>query len=100
MTTQTRWILLAFAIAGAGVCMFGVLGFVIDMLNNNLPWEHATTARLHYLAVGHSYSQGFAIGFFFCFFLSLAAAGIGSGLRNKNLSAVRSVQTPLHESKG
>ena len=67
------------------------------MLNNNLTWQHAQTARAHYLAVGNSYSQGFAIGFFFCFFLALAAAGIGSGLKKRSPERLATVRPALHE---
>lgn len=81
---------LALAAAGAGLCLVAVAGFVTAVATNNLPWHPGLTVQEHYLEVGRSYSQGFVVGFFLCFFLSLGAVVVSSWWeRRKSLALVR-----------
>ena len=61
-----------------GVCVAALVGFVVTMVHNNLPWEPDQSVREHYLAVGRSYSQGFTVGFFLCFSLSVLAISVAA----------------------
>ena len=77
--TQSRRIALALAAVGAGFCFFRVVGFFRIIQGNELPWAGASRfTQAHYQAVGKSYSQGFAAGFFLCFSLAVIAAIVGT----------------------
>ena len=76
-----RWITLLLAAAGISTCLMGVGGFVWTVFSNNLPWSPGTTARDYYLEMGKTYSQGFIMGFFLCFFLALLAVGLAAWTR-------------------
>jgi len=76
MTEKDRLLAFMLAIAGIGACLTALAGFMLTVVNNTLPWTHASTAREHYLEVGRYYSQGFFVGFFLCFFLSLIAIAV------------------------
>lgn len=78
LNSRQRWGLIVLALAGVGVTSAGVVAFVLNIVQNNLPWDTQSTIRDHYLAVGDSFSQGFLTGFFLCFFLSLVAVALGS----------------------
>jgi hypothetical protein len=67
-----------FALVGAAACVTAIARFVFRVLWNGLAWHPDLPVRDYYLAVGESYAQGFVAGFFFCFFLALAAIALGS----------------------
>ena len=66
------------ATAGMGVCVVALFGFMAMVATNNLPWHPDWTIQDHYLEIGRSYSQGFIIGFFLCFFLIMGAVSIAA----------------------
>jgi hypothetical protein len=76
MPIRSRWPAVLVAVSGLGVCVVALGGFIGRIVTNNLPWAAESFAREHYLAVGRSYSEGFMIGFFFCFFLMMAAVAL------------------------
>ena len=78
-----RWFAILLAVAGAGLCMVALVGFVVSIVQNNLPWSPDQSARDHYLAVGQSYSQGFTVGFFLCFFLTLIAVSVAAMVQHR-----------------
>jgi ABC-type Fe3+ transport system permease subunit len=78
-----RWFAILLAVAGAGLCMVALIGFVATIVQNNLPWSPDQGIRDHYLAVGQSYSQGFTIGFFLCFFLTLIAVSVAALVQHR-----------------
>lgn len=83
---------LVLALAGAGLCLAAMVGFVAMVATNNLPWHPGLTIQEHYLQVGRSYSQGFVVGFFLCFFLTLGAVAVSrwwEGRKLRQLSGVR-----------
>lgn len=73
------------AIAGAGTSLAAVAHFVLTVFRNQLPWH--TEARDYYLAVGRSYTQGFAIGFFLCFSLAVAATALAGILEQRRVES-------------
>ena len=83
MSARDRRIAIVLAVIGLVACISFVAGFIGAMVNNNLPWHPDQTAREHYQAVGDSYSQGFAVGFFLCFSLALAAVAVGTWLQQR-----------------
>ncbi|HKQ62228.1 MAG TPA: hypothetical protein VJS92_13135 [Candidatus Polarisedimenticolaceae bacterium] len=89
-------IAICLAAAGVVVCLVALLGFIHTVLTNNLPWPYDEGAREYYVAVGQSYSQGFLVGFFLCFFLSLAAVAVGAWAeqRRRRRSAPAPVPAP------
>ena len=70
MKSWNRWAAILLAVVGAGVCLIALFGFLSTVNQNNLAWQADQSIREHYLAVGDSYSQGFTVGFFLCFFLT------------------------------
>jgi hypothetical protein len=72
----SRRVALVVAVPGLVACLAFIQGFVLRVLHGDLPWNRASGARDHYLAVGSAYSEGFGAGFFLCFFLVLFAVGI------------------------
>ena len=98
MKAPDRWITLLLAAAGISTCLLGVGGFVWTVFSNNLPWSPGTTARDYYLEIGKTYSQGFIMGFFLCFFLALLAVGLAAWARQHRSigeDAASSQQLPL-----
>jgi len=79
--------MLLLGLAGTGVCLTLLIRFLLMIINNGLPWNPSDGVRGHYLAVGDSFSRGFSVGFFFCFFLALAALGWIHWWRQSSLSA-------------
>lgn len=75
------------ATAGMGVCLAALFGFVAMVATNNLPWYPGWTVQDHYLEIGRSYSQGFIIGFFLCFFLVMGAVSIAAWFETRRNSA-------------
>lgn len=73
--------ILIVAIVGAATSIVAVAHFVLTVMNNRLPWHRGV--RDFYLAVGRSYTEGFAIGFFFCFSLTVAATALAGMLKNR-----------------
>jgi hypothetical protein len=71
-------------LAGTGVCLVALIGFLSTVNGNNLIWQADQSIREHYLAVGDSYSQGFTVGFFLCFFLTLIAVSAKSLLEQRS----------------
>ena len=88
MSPRDRWIAITVSLAGIGVCLAAMLLFLVSIRDNNLPWSSTMDARGHYLAVGQSYSEGFATGFFLCFFLALVVAAIGPWIRARRQASV------------
>jgi len=93
-----RWAAILLAVAGTGVCLIALVGFLATVTQNNLPWQADQSIREHYLAVGESYSQGFTVGFFLCFFLTLIAVSVKSWLEQRGRSGkpVARRATPRH----
>ena len=60
------------------MCLVALFGFVAMVATNNLPWHSDWTIQDHYLEIGRSYSQGFIIGFFLCFFLIMGAVSVAA----------------------
>ena len=83
MKNRDRWIAVTLAAVGVGLCLAAVIAFLINVQNNNLPWEPDQSARAYYLAVGNAYSQGFAVGFFLCFFLAMMVAALVPIIRRR-----------------
>ena len=94
MSSRARLLLLT-SVAGAGFCASAILGFVVTIMNNSLPWSPEQGPREHYIAVGKSFSQGFSVGFFLCFFLTLAAYAIGVQLERSRQEPARSGPVPI-----
>jgi hypothetical protein len=84
MKSGNRWVSILVAVAGIGVCLVALVGFLITMLQNNLPWHQDQGIREYYRAVGESYSQGFMIGFFLCFFLTMVAVSLSALFDKRN----------------
>jgi len=83
---RTTRVVLAFALAGTGVCVLAISHFIFTIVNNRLPWSAPFEIQAHYQAVGHSYSQGFMVGFFLCFSLAVAAVGLSSWWEQRRLA--------------
>ena len=75
------------ALAGVGTSLTAVANFVLTVFHNRLPLN--PESREFYLVVGRSYTEGFAIGFFLCFSLAVAATAI-SGLLERRRSSSES----------
>jgi ABC-type Fe3+ transport system permease subunit len=78
-----RWLAILVAIAGIGICLAAVAGFLFTVGHNELPWRSDQGVREHYVAVGRSYSQGFVVGFFLCFFLTVIAVSVAALLERR-----------------
>lgn len=67
-----------FALMGVTACVLALSRFLLNWAYNGLAWRPGLTARDHYLAVGHSYAEGFVVGFFLAFFLVVLAVVVSS----------------------
>lgn len=83
MKSWNGWVAILLSVVGAGVCLIALVGFLSTVNQNNLSWQADQSIREHYLAVGDSYSQGFTVGFFLCFFLTLIAVSVRSLLERR-----------------
>ena len=81
MRSQFHWLAILVAVAGLGVCLAALLGFVATIATNNLSWYPGWTVQEHYLEIGRTYGQGFIIGFFLCFFLIMASISLAGAIR-------------------
>ena len=79
--------IMVIALVGVGISLAAVVNFVLAVSHNRIPW-HAE-AREFYVAVGRSYTEGFAIGFFLCFSLVVAATAVSGLLAQRRSSAQR-----------
>jgi ABC-type Fe3+ transport system permease subunit len=95
MKTGNRWIAILVAVAGMGVCLVALVGFVLTVLQNNLPWHQSQTIREHYQAIGDSYSQGFTVGFFLCFFMTMIAVTLSTFFSRRADSDIQAGQSPI-----
>jgi len=95
MRTGNRWIAILVAVAGMGVCIVALVGFVLTVLQNNLPWHQSSTIREHYQAVGDSYSQGFTVGFFLCFFMTMIAVTLSTFFAQRAEERLQPGHTPI-----
>jgi uncharacterized membrane protein YecN with MAPEG domain len=87
---------LVLAASGAGACVVALCGFVLTVATNRLPWHPGLSVQEHYQEMGRSYSQGFAVGFFLCFFLTLAGIIVSSWWeRRRERTASRVAQPDL-----
>jgi hypothetical protein len=75
------------SIAGVAVCLTALGGFVLTVATNNLPWYPGLTVQDHYVEIGRSYTQGFVVGFFLCFFMTVGAIGVSQWVENRRKSA-------------
>ncbi len=73
--------IVAIALAGVGASLAAVVHFVLTVFHNSIPWH--PEAREFYLALGRSYTEGFAIGFFLCFSLAVAATAVAGILEQR-----------------
>ena len=78
------------SLVGMGVCAAALIGFVVMVATNNLPWHPDWTVQDHYLEIGRSYSQGFIIGFFLCFFLIMGSVSLSAWIENRRRSQAAS----------
>ncbi len=79
--------LMVIALVGVVTSLAAVVNFVLAVVHNRIPWH--VEAREFYLAVGRSYTEGFAIGFFLCFSLAVAATAVAGTLGQQRPSAQR-----------
>ena len=93
MRPRDRRIAILLACVGVLSCAWVVSDFFQSIVLNRLPWTDAGTAPEHYLAVGESYSRGFAVGFFLCFFLAIGALAVSIWARDRR-RAVTTSPTP------
>jgi hypothetical protein len=82
------------ASVGIGVCLVSLAGFVAMVATNNLPWHPGWTIQDHYLEIGRSYSQGFVIGFFLCFFLIMGAVSVAALVHSSRQAAAPLARRP------
>lgn len=74
LRTIRSWLPALAALVGVGICLVAVGQFMMTVRRNELtPTRGEDAVRELYLTVGHSYSQGFVVGFFFCFSLAILA---------------------------
>jgi ABC-type Fe3+ transport system permease subunit len=95
MRAWNRWIAIFLALAGICLCLAAMGGFVLTILQNNLPWHKSQTIREHYQAVGDSYSQGFTAGFFLCFFMIMVVIAVSAVLDHRAGRRIRPGDPPL-----
>ncbi len=73
--------IMVIALVGVGTSLAAVVNFVLAVSHNRIPWH--PEAREFYLALGRSYTEGFAIGFFLCFSLAVAATAVAGTLEQR-----------------
>jgi hypothetical protein len=64
------------SVVGVAGCVIALGVFVLAVAGNQLPWHPGMTVQEHYLEVGRSYTKGFVVGFFLCFFMMVGALGV------------------------
>ncbi|HXV76175.1 MAG TPA: hypothetical protein VD788_07630 [Candidatus Polarisedimenticolaceae bacterium] len=77
---------------GVVVCLGALAGFILTVATNRLRWYPGLTIQEHYLAIGRSYTQGFVVGFFLCFFMVVGALALSRFVeryRRRSRHAVR-----------
>ena len=79
-TSKTARIMVI-ALVGVAASLAAVVNFVLAVFHNRIPWH--SEAREFYVAIGRSYTEGFAIGFFLCFALAVAATAIAGTLEQR-----------------
>jgi len=82
-SAKERWIGVLIGLAGSGLCLTALVTFFTTIVDNNLPWHPDQTVQEHYLAVGGAFSQGFSVGFFLCFFITVTALVVVSWFRDR-----------------
>ena len=80
-TVKSTVRIMVIALVGVGTSLAAVFHFVLTVVHNSIPWR--PEAREFYLAVGRSYTEGFAIGFFLCFSLAVAATAVAGILEQR-----------------
>lgn len=88
MTNRHRRIAFVIAPVGILVCLTALMQFIVMWTMNGLAWHEGMRARDHYQTVGHFFSRGFVVGFFFSFFLLLGAVAVSSWWEDRQRSAV------------
>ncbi len=78
MRPRQRWVAIAIAVPGIVVCSLAVLSFFGSIRANALTGGEQPFFQEHYQALSHAYSQAFAVGFFLCFFLTLAGLAVSA----------------------
>lgn len=100
MSSLTRWSVTLIAVIGLVVCTAVVGGFLLTIVNNELPWSDGVSASTYYLAVGSAYSRGFVVGFFFSFFLVLLAVVVAAWFEARRARRNEPVRMPDTEDAG
>jgi hypothetical protein len=72
---STRMVILI-SLGSAAACFAAVVHFLLTLSRNGLPSLEENFVREHYLTVGRFYTQGFIVGFFLCFSLTVAAVTV------------------------
>ncbi|GEM_PF-2436011 len=83
MNLRTRWSITLIAVIGLVACALVIVGFLLTMANNDLPWNEELSAGDFYRVVGSAYNKGFVNGFFFSFFLVLLAVVVSAWIDSK-----------------
>ncbi len=95
LRSRFHWVAVLVSLAGVVVCAAALLGFVATMATNNLPWYPGLTVQEHYQEIGRSYSQGFIIGFFLCFFLVMGSVSLATWFQGRRRKAAASPSSDL-----
>ena len=67
---------LGVSVLGVAGCVLALGGFVFAVAANHLSWHPGMSVQEHYLEMGRSYTRGFVVGFFLCFFMVVGALGV------------------------
>ncbi len=95
MSPSNRKLAIWVALSGVTICGVFLVQFLLAILYNRLAWSPTLGVRDHYLAVGQSYAQGFVVGFFSAFFLTVFAIAIGFRFHERGTTAALGhVSTP------
>jgi len=88
MTDRHRRIALVIAPVGIVVCLTALMQFIVMWAMNGLSWSEGMRAQDHYQTVGHFFSRGFVVGFFFSFFLLVLSVAVSSWWEDRRRQAV------------